>query len=162
VKYRALSWQSLTLTAIAALLVSALLTFSRPVVMMVDGQRIESDVSPVTMSADKVFVPLRSVADALGAETVVDEKTGAIAVIRGNESLRLKIGDEHATLNGMPMTLHHAPFRVRGRVMISLRTISQAFDVRVKYDPRTARIDVITPGIGQATTPNKNGTEPAQ
>ena len=151
-KYRALSWQSLTLTAVIALVASALFAFSRPTVMMVDGERVDSDVPPVTASADKVFVPLRSIADALGADTVVDEKSGVIAVVRGSQSLRLKVGDERATFNGMPMTLHHAPFRVRGRVMVSLRTIEQAFNVRATYDPRTARIDMLTPGVSRAPT----------
>jgi hypothetical protein len=152
-KYRALSWQSITLTAVIALIASALFAFSRPVVMMVDGERIESDVPPVTTSAERAFVPVRTVADALGAETVVDEKAGQVDVIRGNQSLRLRVGDTHATLNGMPMTLRHAPFRVRGRVMVSLKVIEQAFNVRTSYDPRTARIDVLTPGVGQAPEP---------
>src|SRR5580700_7225819 len=101
-KYRALSWQSVTLTAVAALAVSALLAFSRPTTMMVDGERVESDVPPITTSSERAFVPIRTVSDALGAETVIDPKNGEIDVIRGNQSLRLKIGDIHATLNGMP------------------------------------------------------------
>jgi Copper amine oxidase N-terminal domain len=149
-KYRALSWQSVTLTAVAALSASALLAFSRPTVMMVDGERVESDVPPITTSSDRAFVPVRTIADALGAETVIDPKTGEIDVIRGNQSLRLKLGNLHATLNGMPMTLRHAPFRVRGRVMVSLNVVAQAFNVRASYDPRTARIDILSPGIGQA------------
>jgi hypothetical protein len=149
-KYRALSWQSVTLTAVAALSASALLAFSRPTVMMVDGERVESDVPPITTSSDRAFVPVRTIADALGAETVIDPRTGEIDVIRGNQSLRLRLGNTHATLNGMPMTLRHAPFRVRGRVMVSLNVVAQAFNVRASYDPRTARIDILSPGIGQA------------
>ena len=149
-KYRALSWQSVTLTAVAALSASALLAFSRPTIMMVDGERVESDVPPITTASDRAFVPVRTIADALGAETVIDPRTGEIDVIRGNQSLRLKIGNLHATLNGMPMTLRHAPFRVRGRVMVSLNLVAQAFNVRASYDPRTARIDILSPGIGQA------------
>ena len=149
-KYRALTWQSVTLTAVAALSASALLAFSRPTVMMVDGERVESDVPPITTASDRAFVPVRTIADALGAETVIDPRTGEIDVIRGNQSLRLKLGNVHATLNGMPMTLRHAPFRVRGRVMVSLNLVAQAFNVRASYDPRTARIDILSPGIGQA------------
>ena len=144
------------MTALVAIVASGLLAFSRPAVIMVDGQRVESDVPPVTTTADRVFVPLRSVADALGAQTDLDDKTGRIDVVRGNQSLRVRIGDTHATLNGMPLTLKHPPFRVRGRVMISLKTVASAFGVRASYDPRTQRIDVLTPGIGQATTPTGN------
>lgn len=142
------------MTAIVAIVASALLAFSRPAIMMVDGERVESDVPPVTATSDRVFVPLRSLADALGAQTDIDAQTGRIDVVRGNQSLRVRVGDPHATLNGMPLTLKHPPFRVRGRVMISLKTVAAAFGVRVSYDPRTQRIDVLTPGIGQAATPS--------
>ncbi|MBV8154738.1 MAG: copper amine oxidase N-terminal domain-containing protein [Candidatus Eremiobacteraeota bacterium] len=158
--YRAPSWRTTCLTAVVATMVSGLLAFSRPAIMMVDGQRIDSDVPPVTTTSDKVFVPIRSIADALGAETQVDEQTGRIDVIRGNQSLRLRVGDVHATLNGMPLTMKHPPFRVRGRVMISLKTVATAFGVRVGYDRRTERIDVLTPGVGQAIAPS--GTEQTQ
>lgn len=153
--YRLPSWRTIIVTTVVATMVSALLAFSRPAVMMVDGQRVESDVPPVTTTADKVFVPLRSIADALGAETQVDDN-GRIDVIRGNQSLRLRVGELRATLNGMPLTMKHAPFRVRGRVMISLKTVATAFGVRVGYDRRTERIDVLTPGVGQATTPGSS------
>jgi hypothetical protein len=121
--------------------------------MVVDGDRIDSDVPPVTTSVGRIFVPLRSIADALGARTEPGEGDSRIDIVRGNQSLRLKVGDTHATVNGMPLTLDHAPFRVRGRVMIELNAVAGAFDVRAKYDPRTARIEVLTPGIGQASVP---------
>ena len=126
---------------------AAMLTFSRPVEMMVDGVRVDSDVPPVTTSSKDVYVPLRTIAEALGAEMVV-EKDGTIEVVRGNQSLRLAVGNPHASLNAMPLTLHHAPFRVRGRVMVSLGAISRAFSVKTSYDPRTARVDVISAPIG--------------
>jgi len=155
--YRMPGWRTILVTAVAALLASLVFAFSRPVEMLVDGERVESDVPPVTVSS-KVYVPLRTIADALGAETMLDEKTGRIDVVRGNQSLRVKLGDVHATLNGMPFTLKHAPFRVRGRVMIGLKVVANAFGVRVNYDSRTARIDVLTPGIGQANAPASNDT----
>jgi hypothetical protein len=147
--YTGFSWRSLTAIAVLALGISAALAFARPTVMLVNGQRVDSDVAPVTTVNKRAFVPLRSIADALGAETIVDGKGENIAVVLGNQSLRLRVGDTHATLNGMPLTLKHAPFRVRGRVMISLDAVARAFKVRTRYDPRNARIEVVTPGIGE-------------
>ncbi len=151
--YRTPSLRTLATVALAALFASALLAVSRPVEMVVDGERIDSDVPPVTTSVGRIFVPLRSIADALGARTQPGEGDGRIDIVRGNQSLRLKVGDTHATVNGMPLTLSHAPFRVRGRVMIELNAVAGAFNVRAKYDPRTLRIEVLTPGIGQASVP---------
>lgn len=146
--YRRPTLQTLVLTTVVASAASALFAFSRPVEMMVDGARVESDVPPVTTTADRVYVPLRSVADAIGAETTVDGDR--VIVTRGNQSLRLRIGDVHATENGMPLTFKHAPFRVRGRVMIGLKAFARALGMQAAYDPRTARIDVTTPGLGRA------------
>lgn len=147
--YAALRWQSLIVLVVCALATSSLLAFSRPIVMLVDGERVDSDVSPVTTGNAKAFVPLRSIADALGAETELDAKTGKITVVLGGQALALRVGDTHATVNGMAFTLKHAPFRVRGRVLISLDAVARALNVRAHYDAREARIDVVTPGIGQ-------------
>ncbi len=146
--YRRPTLQTLVLTAVIATMGSALLAFARPVEMMVDGQRVETDVPPVTMLGHHAYVPLRSIASALGAQTLVDGNQ--IVVIRGNQSLRLRVGDVHARVNGMPLTLVHAPFRVRGRVMIALKAVARAFNVQASYSTRDARITVLTPGIGQA------------
>ncbi|HLY01352.1 MAG TPA: copper amine oxidase N-terminal domain-containing protein [Candidatus Cybelea sp.] len=151
--YGGVGWQSLALVAICALFAASVLAFSRPIVMLVDGERVDTDVPPVTTANAKAFVPLRSIADALGAETEVDGKTGKISVVLGSQTLTLHVGDAHATVNGMPLTLKHAPFRVRGRVLISLDAVARALGVRARYNPREARIEVITPGIGQAPNP---------
>ena len=94
---------------------------------------------------------------------VVNETSGDIYVVRGNQSLRLRVGDGRATLNGMPFTFHHAPFQVRGRVMVSLYAAARAFGVHATYDPRTAMIQVMTPGIGElpraAATPTPDDAE---
>jgi hypothetical protein len=147
--YSGLHWRGLALMAAIAFGTSTALAFSRPTEMLVNGQRVDTDVQPVTTTSSHAYVPLRTLADALGAETQVDGKTGNIAVVLGNTSLRLRVGDTHATLNGMPLTFKHAPFRVRGRVMVSLDQVARALNVRARYDSRNARIEVITPGIGE-------------
>ena len=147
--------RGLAFVAGTALLASALLAFSRPIAMFVDGERVDSDVPPITTASEKAYVPLRSVADALGAETEADSKSGIVDVVLGTRSMRVRVGDPHATVNGMPFTLRHAPFRVRGRVMISLDAVARALHVHAKYDARDARIEVVTPGIGQAPIPTQ-------
>ena len=157
--YAGLGWRGLALVAVAAVAISALLAFSRPIEMLVDGERVDSDVAPVTTVSQRAFVPLRSIADALGAETQVDSKGDGVDVVLGNQSFRVRVGDTHATLNGMPVTLKHAPFRIRGRVMISLDAVGRALHVRVRYDPRNARIEVVTPGLGQGPNAPSPPTE---
>jgi N-acetylmuramoyl-L-alanine amidase len=149
VTYVAPSRKSLVLTTIVALVASAGLLASRPVDVVVDGAQLQSDVSPVTTTQNGVYVPLRSVADALGASTIFDSKRGGAIVVRGSDALRLRVGDVHATLDGMPMTLSRAPIQIRGRMMVGLQTIARAFGARVSYDPVAGRVNVMTPGIGE-------------
>lgn len=148
--YAPLGWRALVLVAIVALFVSAFLAFSRPVEMLVDGERVDTDVPPVTTETDRAYVPLRSVADALGAEMQTEPKIGKIYVTLGGETLSLRIGDARAYVNGMPFTLRRAPFVVRGRVMVSLDAVARSLKVRAQYDARDAKIEVDTPGIGIA------------
>ena len=157
-KYRRPAWQTIVLTVVVATMASALLAFSRPVEMRVNGQTLQRDVSPVTTAADKVYVPLRPLAEALGAVTTENTQTGEVTVSRGDQSLRVKVGDVHATFNGMPMTLKHPPFRVRGRVMIGMKAFGRAFGVRVSYDKRTSRVDVQT-GVTTAADQVDTSTE---
>jgi len=141
--------KTLLITGVIAVAISAGLTLSRPVEVHVDGQRIVTDVPPVAANHE-VFVPLRAVAEALGADTRFEPKENSIEIVRGNQTLEFRVGSTKATFNGSPMTLHQAPFRVRGRVMVGLRSIALAFGVKTRYDRRTARIDVDTPGVIEA------------
>ena len=150
--YVPLEWRAIVMVAIVALFVSAFLAFSRPVEMLVDGERVDSDVPPVTTETDRAYVPLRSIADALGAEMQTVAKDEKIYVTLGGETLSLRIGDRRAFVNGMPLTLRRAPFVVRGRVMVALDAVARSLKVRAKYDARAAKIEVNTPGIGMAPT----------
>lgn len=145
-RYQPPSKATLAATIVLAMLAALSFSYSKPVEMRVDGQAVMSDVPPVTTSKG-VYVPLRSVSEALGAETRYEHKSGDVVVTRGDQVVSLKVGSTHAKLNGMPVTLKHAPFRVRGRVMVSLHAVQQVFGVNVKFDETTARVDVNTPGV---------------
>ena len=142
-KPRPLKWRTVITTGVAALAVSTTLAFSRPASLVIDGQRIVSDVPPVTQNHE-AFVPLRAVIAGLGAETTYDKATRTIEVIRGTDRLHLHVGDHNATLNGRPVRLLHAPFTVRGRTMVATRTIERALGPKVRYNPQKAQIDVFT------------------
>ncbi len=138
--------RSIALTAAVAVVAAALSSLSKPVALRVDGQRMLSDVPPVTTSKG-AYVPLRVVAESLGAQTTYDPKAATIELVRGHEEMRLRTGDRSATLDGKRIVLATAPFSVRGRTMVSLATIARAFGTRVRYDRARANIDVMEPGL---------------
>ncbi|MBD5655347.1 MAG: copper amine oxidase N-terminal domain-containing protein [Candidatus Eremiobacteraeota bacterium] len=140
-----------TVAATVALsaLAAAMTSLSNPAALRVDGQKMVSDVPPVT-TAKGAYVPLRVVADSLGADTNYDPKSGTIELIRANDTMRLHVGDRVGTINGNRFTLKAAPFAVRGRTMVPLAVIARAFRTNVRYDGARAKIDVMTPGTLEA------------
>jgi hypothetical protein len=145
-----LSRNTLLATILVATVASVMAAASQPAALSIDGQRVASDVPPITSLKGEAFVPLRVVAETLGADTNFDPKTGMIELVRANDTLRLRVGDKTATLNGNRMTLRHAPFAVRGRTMVSLNAIARAFGSKVNYDRAQAKIDIVTPGVVEA------------
>jgi hypothetical protein len=138
---------------------AALSSLSHPAALRVDGFVTPSDVPPVT-TAKGAYVPLRVVADSLGADTNYDPKTGSIELVRAHDTLRLRVGDRAATLNGFRMTLKAAPFAVRGRTMVPLTVIARAFNTHVHYDTAHAQIDVMTPGTPETGVIDESQPQP--
>jgi hypothetical protein len=134
---------------VVATIAAAMSSLSHPASLLIDGQRMVSDVPPVTTPHD-AYVPLRVIADSLGADTNYDPKTGSIELVHNNDTLHLRIGEKTATLNGSRITLMKAPFTVRGRAMVSLNLVARAFKTRVVYDGGHAKIDVQSPGLIEA------------
>ncbi len=145
-------------TTVLATIAAVGMAISRPASLTVDGQRIVSDVPPVTQ-AREAFVPLRAVAEGLGADMDYDAKTGTVQLSRGTDVLKMHLGETQATLNGRPLQLVHAPFEVRGRTMVGLGVIARALGSQVRYDRSRANIDVVTPGTG-ASQPNADQDTP--
>jgi hypothetical protein len=147
------SFRLLAMTFAVALTASLALAVSRPTIVNVDGQRVVSDVGPVSAGGN-IYLPVRAVTDAVGARTSYDERTGSLIVRRGADTLRMRVGDRHATLNGTAIELSHAPFTVRGRAMVPGRDLASALGSSVQYDARRGRVDVHTPGAVVAGAPD--------
>ena len=147
------SAQLVLVTAAVATVASLCLMVSTPATMSVDGQRIVADVAPVT-TANAAYLPIRAISEATGGTASFDEASRTIVVRRGGNTLRLRLGERVARLNGKRILLSHAPFTVRGRAMVPSAVISDAFGSSVRYDARQAKVDVRTPGVVVAPFPD--------
>jgi hypothetical protein len=147
------SWRLMAGTAGIAFTASLAIALSQPAILDVDGQRIVSDVSPIT-SAGVAYLPLRAVSEAAGAATSFDARTNELTVRRGTTVLAMKVGDRHAMLDGHPLLLKNAPFTVHGRAMVRASDVALALASAVKYDVARGRIDVRTPGAVVAGVPD--------
>ena len=140
------SGRLLAATSATALVASLTIVFSTPATISVDGQRLASDVAPVTTPSG-AYLPLRAISDAAGAQTTFDTQTGQIVVHRGSDVLAMRAGTTAARLNGHPVALAHAPFMVHGRTMVASATIANTFGSTVRYDAKHGRVVVRTPGV---------------
>jgi hypothetical protein len=131
---------------VTALVASLSLALSTPASISVDGQRLASDVAPVT-TLSGAYLPLRAVADAAGAQTSFDTADGQIVVRRGTDVLVMRAGTTAARMNGHAVTLAHAPFTVHGRTMVASATIASTLGSTVRYDAKHDRVVVRTPGV---------------
>jgi uncharacterized secreted protein with C-terminal beta-propeller domain len=113
--------------------------------------------TPAFIESGKTVVPLREIAEALGAEVGYD--TGAngkqtVTLKRADRTAALMIGSAQMTANGKPVRLD-APARLLGAVtMVPLRALSEALGAVVTWDSvkRIVTIDdpAELPTIGSA------------
>jgi len=153
------SLRLLIATAVTALVASVGVALSTPATMSVDGQRVVADVAPVTTGSD-AYVPIRALTSASGGETAFDAASGTITIRHGSDTLEMKLGQRAATLNGVPITLAHAPFVVRGRTMVGSTVVADAFGSRVRYDAKRARVEIRNPGVVVAGAPDDDSDSP--
>lgn len=84
---------------------------------------------------DQSLVPLRAVAQSLGAQVQWVGDTKTITVERDSTTIELKVGDNKATIiNGKSVTLEQEARIVDGRIYVPSSFIKQAFQSEVKWN----------------------------
>lgn len=99
------------------------------------GDKMELDVPP-TIHADRTFVPLRFVAEALNAQVDYDNSTRKITISSNNKTVVLYPDAQTAEVDGEEVTLDAAPMLVNGRTLVPLRAVSSLLGYQVRWDDR--------------------------
>jgi hypothetical protein len=141
----------MTLALLAGLIFTAALpaaaaTFN----VSVNGQSLAL-TEPATERGGRVFVPLRSIFQSLGAGVAYDN--GTINATAGDKTVQVKIGSNQAIVNGQQTFLDAAPYIVGATTMVPLRFVSEALGAEVNYDSNTGAIE-----IAAAKPPIPNGS----
>jgi peptidoglycan endopeptidase LytE len=105
-------------------------------------------VQPYIDRANSLIVPIRPIAEALGATVAADEHNGAIhiALIRGKRRLDLFCGSGMAFMNGLPDVLEAAPELKDGRATAALRTLLRWSGAECDWDASSRTALVSTDG----------------
>ncbi|MBC7323816.1 MAG: copper amine oxidase N-terminal domain-containing protein, partial [Moorella sp. (in: Bacteria)] len=89
-----------------------------------------ADVGP-RIEDGRVLVPVRALAEALGAD--VDYENGVVNIRNRGTAIRLVIGSREAQVDGATVYLDVPARVVEGRTLIPLRFVGEKFQARVDY-----------------------------
>lgn len=122
-------------------------TVPRDVVRFTIGQRgyrvgsrhVDTDAAPF-IAQGRTFVPIRFLADSLGATPTWDGATKSVIISRRNAEIRLRVGDDNIVVNGIPRSMDVSPRIRESRVYLPARWVAEALGARVGWDPSTRAV----------------------
>lgn len=124
--------------------------------LMIGGQAVSPEVPPVIKSG-RTLVPVRVIAEGLGAKVDWNEAARTATISRGNQQLTLTLDSKKAVLNGKQVTLDTPPVISKQRMLLPLRFVGESLGVTVGWDNSTRTVIANeTPQI------ELNGKKPAQ
>ncbi|MBQ1243395.1 MAG: copper amine oxidase N-terminal domain-containing protein [Clostridia bacterium] len=103
--------------------------------VFLDGARINfADQAPVIVEG-RTLVPLRAIFEALGATVEWDGATKTVTAVRGQDTIKLTIGDTKLYKNGEVAYELDVPAQIMGSgfTMVPVRAISESFGCKVDW-----------------------------
>lgn len=111
--------------------------------IMVDLKPIRSDVAPYVKD-DRTMVPLRVIAENLGARVDWINSENRIDLVRNLEKVSLWVGKLEAQKDNKSLTLDVSPEVVDGRTFVPLRFVAEALGTKVTWDEVTLTAKVFS------------------
>jgi len=107
--------------------------------MFVNGKTVSLDAPPVIVNS-RTLVPLRAIAEALGADVNWNPDTRQVTVKIDDKTILLTIGNPKASVNGQtvyidPQNPQVVPIISNSRTMVPLRFIAETMGATVEWDP---------------------------
>lgn len=131
----------LWLTAAAALAAPAV---ERPPRLVVNGRVVQTDVRPRIIDGT-TLVPLRFVAEALGAEVSWDPRGREAVIVHEGERIAVVAGEGTLVAGSRIIQLRTPAQVIQGRTMVPLRAIAEGLGAQVRWDPATRTVSIRTP-----------------
>ena len=114
--------------------------------MQVNGVAQAIDVPPSVVEG-RTLLPVRWLAEPLGAKTAWDPNERKVTVTLGSTRLELWVGRGTAVLNGRevlidPQNPKVVPLIINGRTMMPMRFVAESLGCKVGWDPATKTITI--------------------
>lgn len=123
----------------------------------VAGSVYNMDAAPYIVNG-RTLVPVRYLADELGAQTAWNGTTQTVTVTEGNTTITLVIGSTTLTVNGTASPMDVAPVISNGRTYLPARYVAQALGATVSWDPTSQTVTITATTTPAPTTTTTSTT----
>lgn len=103
------------------------------ITVWLDGKELPMDVPPEVKN-ERTMVPIRAVAEALGADVKWDQATQGITMKRAGTTVVMTLNSATAAVDGTPIEMDVAPYATDGRTLIPARYVAEFFGQNVGWD----------------------------
>ena len=107
----------------------------------IDGKAVSNDVAPKIVN-DRTMLPIRFIAEALGAKVDWIEESQTVKITAENIDISLVIGETFATVNGEKIDLDSPSFIENDRTYLPIRFVSEKLGADVKWDDATQTVNI--------------------
>ncbi|MFF2886558.1 beta-propeller domain-containing protein [Paenibacillus sp. NPDC057967] len=125
---------------------SEALASPKPIRIELEGKELPL-AAPAYIEQGSTLVPVREIAEALGAKVTYDKKNGerTIRLTKGEREALLTIGSKGMLAQGRSIALTAAPRTVNSVTFVPLRAISEALGTVVTWDGQTRTVHIDKP-----------------
>lgn len=116
----------------------------KPIKVYINGSNVAFTAGSPYLHNNTVLVPFRVVFEKLGLKVLWDAKTGTVTGTGPNLAIRLKVGSNRATVNGLVKKLTTAPVATAGTTYIPLRFIAEATGGTAVWDSASRTVQITT------------------
>ncbi|MBR5527945.1 MAG: peptidylprolyl isomerase [Clostridia bacterium] len=113
------------------------------ITVYVDGMPVDFDVQPQIIS-DRTMVPMRAIFEAIGAEVTWDSETSTALSKRGDDDVRITIGENKIVKNGEDIAIDVPACIVDSRTLVPVRAVAESFGCDVFWDGENRIVRVVT------------------
>lgn len=125
------------LGAVAASAVS-----QRQIHVEVDQVRVDFDGTQPQIVNGRVMVPLRGVFEKLGAQADWTAYNETVTVTKADTDIVLKIGDDHAAVNGRHVYFDAPAINEKGRTLVPVRFLSETLGANVYWNSSVSTVEI--------------------
>ena len=107
----------------------------------VNGSSDTTDAAPKIVNS-RTMLPIRFVAEALGAEVGWNSDTRTVTIIKGNTNIAITIDSDKAIVNGQEQILDAPAFVENSRTYLPVRFVSENLGAKVDWDGATQTVTI--------------------